>query len=131
MKAIKYPFYLDTFGKITQTKDIGSIYTDRALTLLSTVVYERPMQPTYGTDVDRALFENGEDHYAAIEGAVYRAMATFLPILKVDDIIIDFPNQDGVAEVTVVLALPDGTTNTVTVQNRYLNSDGTIVGNIL
>ena len=55
MKAISFPFTLDPFGVVETTSSQTKIYQDRVLTLLSTAVGERPMRPTYGTDVARAF----------------------------------------------------------------------------
>lgn len=131
MRTISYPFYLDTFGKITATSDQDKIYMDRVLTLLSTAVYQRIMRPTYGTDIPRALFETGDDYRLAIKEAITRAVALFLPVLKIINIDISDPDVDGVSKVTVLLSFPNGTTNTVTIASNLLSNDGTITGNQL
>ena len=131
MKAINYPFYLDSFGKITATSDPNKIYMDRALTLLSTAVYQRIMRPTYGTDVPRSLFETGNDYQTAVREAIARAMAVFLPLIKIVEITITEPDSFGESKVNVLLSFPNGATNTVTINTNYLSFDGTTVGNEL
>ena len=38
MKGIRYPFTLDKFGVVNSTTNLGEIYLDRLVTLLSTHV---------------------------------------------------------------------------------------------
>ena len=129
--AINYPFTLDSLGKIVSTSDDNKIYLDKIMTLLSTMVGQRPMQPMYGTDILRALYECGEDYDLALRDAINRAMATFLPAVSVNYITIEEPDNTGVSKVTITFSFPDGSTNEVSLNSSYLNNDGTQIGDIL
>lgn len=123
MKAISYPFTLNVFGETTSTTDQKKIYTDRVLTLLSTSIGERPMRPTYGTNLGLAMFENQGVAEVAIPAAIRSAIATWLPALTVNQINIKKFNDGGKVEVELLLTFPDYTTGTITVRSVTLNPD--------
>lgn len=123
MKAISYPFTLNVFGETTSTTDQKKIYTDRVLTLLSTSIGERPMRPTYGTNLGLAMFENQGVAEVAIPAAIRSAISTWLPTLTVNEINIKNFNDGGKVEVELLLTFPDYTTGTITVRSVTLNPD--------
>lgn len=123
MKAISYPFTLNVFGETTSTTDQKKIYTDRVLTLLSTSIGERPMRPTYGTNLGLAMFENQGVAEVAIPAAIRSAISTWLPALTVNEINIKNFNDGGKVEVELLLTFPDYTTGTITVRSVTLNPD--------
>jgi phage baseplate assembly protein W len=123
MKAISYPFTLNVFGETTSTTDQRKIYTDRVLTLLSTTIGERPMRPTYGTNLALAMFENQGVAEVAIPAAIRSAIATWLPELTVNEINIKNFNDGGKVEVELLLTFPDYTTGTISVNSVTLNPD--------
>jgi phage baseplate assembly protein W len=123
MKAISYPFTLNVFGETTSTTDQKKIYTDRVLTLLSTSIGERPMRPTYGTNLGLAMFENQGVAEVAIPAAIRSAIATWLPELTVNEINIKNFNDGGKVEVELLLTFPDYTTGTISIYSVTLNPD--------
>ena len=130
MRAIQHPFHLDSFGKITATSDQNKIYLDRLLSLLSTMVYQRPMHSTYGTDIFRALYETGDDYIQAVKESITRAVYTYLPLLTIVKIDIKSSDTEGKSTVEVVVSFPDNTINSVQVNTLYLLNDGTTAGDI-
>jgi len=130
MKAIRHPFSLGSLGKINTTEDSNKVYTDRVLTLLSTLSFGRPMSANYGVDMTRALYENGNEFERAVTEAITRALSTYLPVLRIQRIRFTQPNSSGEASVDIQLDYPDGTAGTFTIgANEFLN-DGTIAGDI-
>lgn len=124
MKAISFPFTLDPFGVVESTESQTKIYQDRVLTLLSTAVGERPMRPTYGTDVARAMFENQTDAKKAIDQAIRKAISTWIPEVDVDSVNVTTFDNSGKVGVEVNIILPDFTSTTVNVLSTTLNPDG-------
>jgi len=124
MKAISYPFTLDPFGVVESTENQTKIYQDRVLTLLSTAVGERPMRPTYGTDVARAMFENQTDAKKAIDQAIRKAISTWIPEVDVDSVNVTTFDNSGKVGVEVNIILPDFTSTTVNVLSTTLNPNG-------
>jgi phage baseplate assembly protein W len=125
MKAISFPFTLDPFGKLTSTTNQEKIYQDRVLTLLSTAVGERPMRPTYGTNVAVAMFENQGKIEAAINDAIRNAISTWIPELTVEKIVVTGFLEDGQVAVELNVTLPDFTTSNIKVLSTTLNPDAT------
>ena len=125
MKAISFPFTLDPFGKTTSTTLQEKIYQDRVLTLLSTAIGERPMRPTYGTNMGAAMFENQGKVDAAINQAIRSAIATWIPELTVEKVNVIGFLEDGQVSVELNITLPDFTTTNIQVLSTTLNPDAT------
>lgn len=130
MKAISHPFTLDTFGKIISTESSSDIYTDRVKTLLSSLVFSRPMYANYGVDMSRALYESGNDFETAVSSSIVRAISTYMPNIVIQKIRVSLANSSGEAEVDIRLSYPDGTNGTLLVSTNEFSNDGTIVGDI-
>jgi phage baseplate assembly protein W len=125
MKAISFPYTFDPFGVVEITENQTKIYQDRVLTLISTVKGERPMRPTYGTDVARAMFENQGDARKAIDQAIRSAIATWIPEVEVSAVNINTLDDSGRVGVEINIVLPDFTATAVNVLSTTLNPDAT------
>jgi len=125
MKAISYPFTFDPFGVVFTTEDQTKIYQDRILTLLSTAVGERPMRPTYGTNVAKAMFENQTDAATAIDAAIRSAIEIWIPEINVETIKVSSFDPNGAVGVEVNVSLPDFTSTSVNILSTTLNPDAT------
>jgi phage baseplate assembly protein W len=125
MKAISFPFTLDPFGKTTSTTTQTKIYQDRVLTLLSTAIGERPMRPTYGTNVALAMFENQGNVDKAINDAIRSSISKWIPELTVNNINIVGFLDTGAVTVELNVTLPDFTEDSITVVTTTLNPDAT------
>lgn len=124
MKSIAFPFRFDTFGRATVTEDLGKIYMDRLYTLLSTPAGTRPLNPNYGTNIHRAMYENADNEVEAIEAAINTAVNRWLPILTVESIEFTEPSISGEAYVNVTVSFPDATTSSVTLSTSNLLQNG-------
>jgi phage baseplate assembly protein W len=125
MKAISFPFTLDPFGKTASTTNQRKIYQDRVLTLLSTAIGERPMRPTYGTNIGVAMFENQGNVEKAINDAIRSAISKWIPELTVNKINIIGFLDTGAVSVELNLTLPDFIEDSITVVTTTLNPDAT------
>jgi hypothetical protein len=136
MIAIAHPFSLDSLGRINTVDSMNpannnnKYMVDRLISLLSTSVYQKPLETAYGIDMSRALYENAGNFTQAVRDAVNRAISTLLPELTVVKLVVIPPDQSGKAYIDLEFSLPDGTTNTVTVTTNEFNKDGTILGDI-
>jgi len=132
VKAISFPFSIDKSGKISSTTDPTKIYKDRVLTLLSTVVYQRPMMAGYGVDIARSLYETMDDLYASVGDSIVRAITTFLPYIQIQDILVDlnYPIEAG-TKVTVAIALPNGSVDDVSISSSTFFPSGQEYGRSL
>jgi phage baseplate assembly protein W len=125
MKAISFPFTLDPFGKTASTTDQRKIYQDRVLTLLSTAIGERPMRPTYGTNIATAMFENQGNVEKAINDAIRSAISKWIPELTVNNIFLKGFLDTGAVTVELNVSLPDFIEDNITVVTTTLNPDAT------
>ncbi len=125
MKSISFPFTLDPFGKTTSTEDQRKIYQDRVLTLLSTAIGERPMRPTYGTNVAAAMFETQGNVEEAINQAIRSAISTWIPELTVKAIRVVGFLDSGAVNVELNVSLPDFQEDEIRVVSTTLNPDAT------
>jgi phage baseplate assembly protein W len=134
MKAISYPFTLDTRGAVLSTSFSPKIYLDRVLTLLSTNIGQRPTRPDYGVDLSAAFFENeyiynGGDvttYKKAVEQAIRVAVANWLPDITIDEITITNPDIEGFARITILIGVPGNLQLTLNTTTAIFGADGTI-----
>ena len=126
MIAISYPFVLDAFGKNKSTYEEAKIYLDKLVTLLSTQVNQRPMNPEYGTDLGYALFENDQDFAAAVRSAITTAVSRWIPAITINSIDISVPNLDGYSNVIITISLPNATSAAITVNSALFGTDGSV-----
>jgi len=124
--AIQYPFTIDALGSVKSTESVEKIYLDRLLTLLSTSPGQRPMLPDYGTNVLRYLYENDNDLQEGVKEAIQVAVGTWLPEIRVSQVLISPTDSSGTANVDIQVTLPTSTSTTLTVSTGIFNIDGTI-----
>ena len=115
MKAITFPFTLNPFGVVNTSELQSKVYKDRVLTLLSTAIGERPMRPTYGTDLAKALFETQNQAEKAIKLAISTAISSWIPEVSVQQINVLGEDLDGKMTVELLLVFPDFTSETISV----------------
>lgn len=126
MRAINFPFTLNPFGRADTTTTESKIYLDRLLTLLSTQVGQRPMLPEYGTNIAKALFENEEDFYPAARIAITEAVSLWLPELRIDKLELEDIDEQGFANIKVIVELPDAKITSVTINTAIFGANGLI-----
>jgi phage baseplate assembly protein W len=125
-RAISFPYTISPSGVVQFTDSSAKIYLDRVLTLLSFYVGQRPMQPTYGVDWSRTLFENNSDARIAIPIAISEAVSKWIPQVSVISVDFAGENTDGTENVIVSLKLPDDTLTSLTINTGTINYDGTM-----
>ena len=112
--AVSLPFALNSYGAINITASQSKIWSDRVLSVIGTLVGERVMQPTFGTEIAQGLFTSTQRMEEVIPVEVEKAFATYLQELTLVDTIIDSDPENGSIYVDIVYGLPnDEQTNTV------------------
>lgn len=124
-KAISFPYTISPAGVVQYTESPTKIYLDKVLTLLSFYVGQRPMQPTYGVDWSRVLFENNSDSRIAIPIAISEAVSRWIPQVSVTSVEFAGENTEGTENVIVSLKLPDDTLTSLTINTATINYNGT------
>lgn len=77
-KAITLPFSLNESGGIGYTKDASKIWQDRVTLVVMTNMNERVMNPTFGSNIGLATFQNINDAMTIIQQAVALAFSQWL-----------------------------------------------------
>jgi phage baseplate assembly protein W len=93
--AISLPFNFDATGSIATTADQGKIWEDRVIMTVMTNMGERVMQPTFGSDVPKAVGQNINDALSMIKQSVSVAFSRWLTSLELIDVSGYIDQADG------------------------------------
>jgi phage baseplate assembly protein W len=124
-KALSFPYTISPSGVAQYTESPTKIYLDKVLTLLSFYVGQRPMEPKYGVNWNKSLFENDGDAQIAIPIAISEAISTWIPQVKVNAVEFVGENTNGTENVVISLKLPDDTLTSLTINTSTINYNGT------
>jgi phage baseplate assembly protein W len=105
--ALAFPFSIDDYGNVVYTTDQSEIWAGRVKSVVGTVLGERVMRPTYGTDMKRVFFNTRDAAEDTIRKEISRVFTSYLPLLSLGDIAIDFSEFLGKAEVLITYTLPN------------------------
>jgi phage baseplate assembly protein W len=105
--ALAFPFSIDDYGNVVYTTNQYEIWAGRVKSVVGTVLGERVMRPTYGTDMKRVFFNTRDSAEETIRKEISRVFATYLPLLTLGNVVIDFSEFKGKAEVTITYTLPN------------------------
>ena len=95
MSAISLPFRIDGYGRVATTSDVYKIYADRVRSLVCTHVSERLMQPRYGSDVARDLFDLLSQAPDLVDVQIRTAFLEWLPDLTFVGVEVRYEDDDG------------------------------------
>ncbi len=126
MKAISYPFTIDTHGSVAWTTDPRKVWQDRVRAVLNTAVGDRAMRPLFGLNSANTLMNLGTPAATPIQEAVQTAFSSWLPTVTLNSVETEFDNDSGVLLVQVWFTIPDGSvTSTAVSFNSGLVTDET------
>jgi phage baseplate assembly protein W len=126
-KAISLPFSFNESGGISFTTDIKKIWQDRVVIAVMTSLGERVMQPTYGSDVKLATFENIENATVVIQQATTIAFSRWLSQLSLTDVKAVFDESESTLNIEVTYNYGAALDDTVTIKTAILNRSGDIL----
>ena len=82
-------------GYFAPTKTTREAAFTNLKNLIMTMKGERPMQPEFGCDINKCIFDPiGEDINIRIDGAIRDAIDEWLPYIVVEDVIVNTTNAD-------------------------------------
>ena len=82
-------------GYFAPTKTTREAAFTNLKNLIMTMKGERPMQPEFGCDIHKCIFDPiGEDINIRIDGAIRDAIDEWLPYIVVEDVIVNTTNAD-------------------------------------
>jgi phage baseplate assembly protein W len=105
--ALAFPFTIDDYGNVVYTTNQYEIWAGKVKSVVGTVLGERVMRPTYGTDMTRVLFNTRDAAEETIRKEVSRVFAAYLPALTLGEIEITFLEFSGEATVNLTYTLPN------------------------
>lgn len=121
-KAISLPFRFDARGNIVTTTDLTKIWGDRVTAALGTLKNERLFMPNYGSEIPLHTM----DPIRTVEELVYQdvadVFATYLPLLKLKDVVTTVNSNEGTVAIEVFYELP--TQENVTTQIGFATLNG-------
>jgi phage baseplate assembly protein W len=82
------------------------------------------MEPRYGVDWSRSLFENDNNARIAIPIAISEAVSKWIPQVSVTSVEFSGENINGTENVIVSLKLPDDTLTSLTINTATINYNG-------
>lgn len=84
MTAIAYPFHFDDTGRVASVRTEVAEARQKLTLLVTTLVSERVMRPTYGMGLQEVVFEpNGDLLLAQVDQMVRRSVEKFLPEMSI------------------------------------------------
>jgi phage baseplate assembly protein W len=114
--AISLPFSLDAYGRITSTESQQKIFSDRVLSVIGTNLKERVMLVEFGTTITSYLYGSIEKAISSIPGEIEQAFAKFLPTLTYSNTTVIYDEQTGTLLLDIIYELPNGETNSTTLE---------------
>jgi phage baseplate assembly protein W len=126
--AISLPFNFDESGSIATTVDLAKTWEDRVIITVMTGLGSRVMRPTFGSDVNKVVWENINDALTLIKQSISVAFSRWLPELDLIEVSGYLDPQDGylVARVKYNLRLQDLTT-TLNIKTAVLSRSGDVL----
>ena len=115
-RAISLPFSLDAYGRITSTESQQKIFSDRVLSVIGTNLKERVMLVEFGTKITSYLYGSIEKAISSIPAEIEQAFAKFLPTLTYSNTNIIYDEQTGTLLLDIIYELPNGETNSTTLE---------------
>jgi phage baseplate assembly protein W len=105
--AIALPFSVDSYGKVSSTKDQSKIWADRVRSVLGTTIRERVIRPNFGTLIPFALFNTETGAVSQVEAEVNKAFAQQLSLLNLQKVNVTVDQYTNVLTVEAVYGLPN------------------------
>lgn len=117
MTTISFPFRVDEHGHIAKTRLPAKVNQDRVRAVLNTQSGDRPMRPSFGSDVESLIMDLDRVGEAGVRGLVGLAFKEHLPDLHLKSTSLVFDREDSLTgTIMVEFNGPDGTTDVASVQ---------------
>lgn len=101
------PFTINSYGKVQTTIDQKKIWADRVYSVIGTLLSERVMRPTFGSDAAKELLSSEEVMIANVENSVRLAFLKFLPVLNLSDVTSSYDSSSNILNIEIIYSLPN------------------------
>lgn len=125
--AISLPFSFNVEGGISSTTDSKKIIQDRVVLIVMTLLGERVMRPSFGTNTRQATFESLSTASTLIKQQVNIGFSDWLPYLSLNSVDVSL-DTDYNLNININYTYGSSpTAESVVIKTATLNSDGTII----
>jgi len=126
--AISLPFNFDETGSIATTTDLAKIWEDRVIITVMTGLGSRVMRPTFGSDVNKVVWENINDAFTLIKQSISVAFSRWLTELDLLEVSGYIDPTDGYLVARVKYNLrTQGINTTLNIKTAVLSRSGDVL----
>lgn len=126
--AISLPFNFDETGSIATTTDLAKIWEDRVIITVMTGLGSRVMRPTFGSDVNKVVWENINDAFTLIKQSISVAFSRWLTELDLLEVSGYIDPTDGYLVARVKYNLrAQGINTTLNIKTAVLSRSGDVL----
>jgi phage baseplate assembly protein W len=129
--AISLPFSIDDFGGFSSTTSQSKIWADRVRSAVGTLLAERVIRPTYGTEIPEGLFDSIESASGRIEPIVEDVFNTYLSPLELEEVQVTLDDLNGTFYIDVLYLLPNKEQTSVSIGLATISQDTPIIEELL
>lgn len=126
--AISLPFNFDETGSIATTTNLAKIWEDRVIITVMTGLGSRVMRPTFGSDVNKVVWENINDAFTLIKQSISVAFSRWLTELDLLEVSGYIDPTDGYLVARVKYNLrTQGINTTLNIKTAVLSRSGDVL----
>ena len=125
--GISLPFKFNSLGKVDPVVESRDLWRHRVYLVVLTRFGERLMRPDFGTDLSTTLFEGESLASEIATRTIGIAFNTWLPGLKLIEVVPKYDKESGLLDVTVRYTLPSGTADEVIVNTGSFSRSGDLI----
>lgn len=126
--AISLPFNFDETGSIATTAELAKIWEDRVIITVMTGLGSRVMRPTFGSDVNKVVWENINDAFTLIKQSISVAFSRWLTELDLLEVSGYIDPTDGYLVARVKYNLrTQGINTTLNIKTAVLSRSGDVL----
>jgi phage baseplate assembly protein W len=125
-KAISLPFTITAQGNVAATNSQSKIWQDKVFSVIATSIGERVNRQLFGTKISTENFNVSDGKIGAqniIQNEVNSAFSSFLPKLRLVNVMTDFSIDSSTVTVTVDYQMPNQTNQSVVLGSFQLNGN--------
>jgi phage baseplate assembly protein W len=136
IKILNYPFSfsrntaLTNITSVAATTDFKKVWQQRVLLVLGTRPGERLMRPDFGCNLHTVIFEPESTAGQIAKDSITQAFSIWLPSLTLRQISPSFNPASGTLIVSITYGLPNGETDSVTINTGIFNRSGDLLQEI-
>lgn len=126
-KAISLPFYINDSGSVEFSSNENKIWRDRVFLVLMTLIDERVMVPSFGSEIKTTIFENESFAREIVNATVTQAFGSWLTELTLLNVNTELDVQTMQLQITINYRLPSLAQDTITLLTGTFTRSGDLI----